>query len=79
MAQKFYKKSVELADYTAFILPISQLNNSSTLYEFDLIKSIDLGEQLYTDRKLHCRFNIYKRPNILNKKPKTTLECVKII
>lgn len=79
LAQKFYKKSIEIADYIAFILPISQLNNNSTLYEFDLIKSIDLGEQLYSDRKLHCCFNIYKRPKILNKKPKTTLKCVKII
>ncbi len=28
MAQKFFKKSVEISDYIAFILPISQLNNT---------------------------------------------------
>ena len=32
MAQKFYKKSVQLGDYIAFILPISQLNNNNTMY-----------------------------------------------
>ena len=34
MAQKFYKKSIEIADYIAFILPISQLNNTRSMYEF---------------------------------------------
>jgi hypothetical protein len=62
MAQKFYKKAVQIADYVAFILPISQLNNTSSLYEFDLIKSIDLGLVEFTDRDLHCCFNIYCRP-----------------
>lgn len=81
LAQKFYKKSIELADYIAFILPISQLNNNRTFYEFDLIKSIDLGEKKYSDKKLHCCFNIYKRPinNILNKKPLSKLKCVEIV
>ena len=81
-AQKFYKKSIELADYIGFILPISQLNNNRAFYEFDLIKSIDLGKRKYSDRELHCCFNIYKKPknNILNKKqPTSKLECVKII
>lgn len=81
MAQKFFKKSVEIADYIAFILPISQLNNSNSLYEFDLIQSIDLGVQIYTDRELHCCFNIYKRPSsgVINKKPKTKLKDIAII
>lgn len=79
LAQKFYKKAIQLSDYIAFILPISQLNNNKTFYEFDLIKSIDLGEQIYTDRKLHCCFNIYRRPKVPNSKPATKLECVKII
>ena len=39
LAQKFYKKAVNLGDYIAFILPISQLNNTNTMYEFDLIYS----------------------------------------
>ena len=62
LAQNFYKKSVKLGDYIAFILPISQLNNSITMYEFDLIHSEDLGEKEYGGVKLHCCFNIYKRP-----------------
>lgn len=79
LAQKFYKKSIELADYIGFILPISQLNNNRTFYEFDLIKSIDLGKRKYSDRELHCCFNIYKKPKKLNSAPISKLECVKII
>lgn len=68
---KFFKKSIELGDYIAFILPVSQLNNVKQLYEFDLVESFDLGFQEYSGVKLHCCFNIYKRPtNGLNKKPK---------
>lgn len=79
LAQKFYKKSVEVGDYIAFILPISQLNNTYFLYEFDLIYSEDLGEQLYTDRKLHCCFNIYSRPeNGLNLKVSPKLRDITI-
>jgi len=62
LAQKFFKKSVDIADYIAFILPISQLNNTRSMYEFDLLYSEDLGCRTYTDRYLHCCFNIYKRP-----------------
>lgn len=76
----FYKKCVELGDYIAFILPISQLNNTITLYEFDLVYSEDLGIQEYSGRKLHCCFNIYKRPiNGLNKRPDYKLNDVVII
>jgi predicted RNA methylase len=81
LAQQFFKKAVEIADYIAFILPISQLHNSNSLYEFDLIFSADLGMRTYTDRKLHCCFNVYKRPENeqLNKKPKTKLTDITII
>mgnify|MGYP001160548071 CR=1 FL=1 len=81
MAQKFFKKSIEISDYIAFILPISQLNNTNSLYEFDLIHSEDLGLHTYTDRELHCCFNIYKRPENgeFNKKPKTRLKDITII
>ena len=70
---QFYKASVKIADYVAFILPISQLNSNIRLYEFDLIKSIDLGDCEYSGRKIRCCFNIYTRPQsgILNKMPKT--------
>lgn len=70
LAQKFYKKSVEIADYISFILPISQLDNISSLYEFDLIHSEDLGKRDYSGRNLHCCLNVYARPKDgLNKKP----------
>lgn len=78
LAQKFYKKSVEIADYIAFILPISQFNNVNSMYEFDLIYSEDLGEQYYSDVLLHCCFNIYRRPESgeLNKRPSHKLKSV---
>lgn len=79
-AQQFYRKSVEIADYIAFILTISQLNNTQTLSAFDLIYSEDLGIQQYTDRELHCCFNVYKRPvNGLHGKTACKLKDVTII
>lgn len=80
LARSFYKKSVEIADAIAFILPISQMNNTSSLYEFDLIKSIDLGKLKYSNTPVHCCFNIYTRPSnfIFNSKPKTNIEWIKI-
>lgn len=70
LATKFMKKGFQIADYIAFILPVSQKDNSYKFYEFDLIYSEDLGLQKYTDREIHCCFNIYKRPvdGKLNKK-----------
>ena len=72
LARSFYKKAIELCDAIAFILPISQLNNSDSLYEFDLIKSVDLGVLEYSGMKIHCCFNLYQRPKNgkLNSKPK---------
>jgi len=80
LAQKFFKKSIEIGDYIAFILPISQLWNTNSLFEFDLIHSEDLGKIKYSDRNLNCCFNIYKRPELgLNKRPKNKLKSVQII
>lgn len=62
LAKSFCNKSFEMADYVAFILPISQLNNIQSIYKFDLISSIDLGIREYSGIKVHCCFNIYKRP-----------------
>ena len=76
----FYKKSCEIADYIAFIQPISQLNNNLQMYLFDLIYSEDLGIVKYSDRELHCCFNIYQRPkNGLNPRPDFTLKDITII
>lgn len=71
LAIKFFKHCVPVADYIAFILPISQLNNTNQLYEFDLIHSEDLGVWDYSGVQLHCVFNIYRRPagGVLNPKP----------
>lgn len=80
LAQKFFKLSVKHSDYIAFILPISQLNNSNSMYEFDLIYSEDLGKREYSGVKLHCCFNIYKRPkNGLNKPKIKKMKDIKII
>lgn len=62
LSRKFYNKAVGTADYIAFIQPISQLDNTNSMYYFDLVKSVDLGKTFFTDRYLHCCFNIYKRP-----------------
>jgi hypothetical protein len=80
MAQKFFKKSVNISDAIAFILPISQLNNVQSMYEFDLIYSEDLGVRTYTNRDLHCCLNIYKRPicGELNKKQSKKLKDITI-
>ena len=77
---KFFKKSIEIGDYISFILPVSQLDNVASLYEFDLIHSEDLGLQYYTDRNIHCVLNIYKRPDKgLNSKPDFKMKDLTII
>ena len=81
LSVRFYKKSIQLCDYIAFILPISQLNNNQQMYDFDLIYSEDLGKRDYSGINLQCCFNIYKRPinGELNKKPNYKLKDVEII
>lgn len=81
LAQKFYKKSVQIGDYISFILPISQLNNINSLYEFNLIHSEDLGVQSYSDKMLHCCLNVYSRPKSgeLNKQKRIKLKDVTIV
>jgi hypothetical protein len=70
LSVKFYKKSVQLGDYIAFILPASQVDNNQQMYEFDLIHSELLDVTDFSGVKLLCAFNIYKRPsNGLNLKP----------
>jgi hypothetical protein len=80
LSVKFYKKSIQIGDYIAFILPISQYNNNQQMYEFDLIHSENLGNYIYTDRELNCCFNLYQRPkNKLNKKPDYKLNDVTVL
>lgn len=79
LAQRFYKHCLSFADYIAFILPISQLDNNQSLYEFDIIYSEDLGVVDFSGRKLHCCFNVYSRPEHgLNPKPTLSRPLVKI-
>ncbi len=81
LANKFFKKSIEICDYIVFILPISQLNNTQTLYQFDLLYSEDLGELLFSgNRRVHCCLNVYVRPkNGLNKRKTTKLKDITIV
>jgi len=80
LMQKFCKKSFTMADYVAFILPINQMNNVVSIYEFDLIHSEDLGEKDYSGKNVHCCFNIYKRPtNGLNSKPNYKTGVIEVI
>jgi len=80
LARSFYKHACKMGDMIGFILPISQLDNSDSLYHFDLVKSIDLGVLEYNGMKVHCCFNLYHRPKNgkLNKKPKLSSELFTI-
>lgn len=80
LSVKFYKKCCQIGDYIAFIQPISQLNNNLQMYEFNLVYSKDLGIIEYSDRKLHCCFNVYIRPKNgqLNPKSDFTLKDITI-
>ena len=80
LSMKFFKHCIKMGDYISFILPISQYKNNQQMFEFDLIHSEDLGIEAYSDVKVHCCFNIYKRPdNGLNKKaPKYKLKDIEI-
>ena len=62
LARSFYKHACEMGDMVAFILPMSQFENSDSLYLFDLVKSVDLGVLEYSGMKVHCCFNLYHRP-----------------
>ena len=63
LAKAFCNKSFEIAEYVSFILPISQLNNTQSIYKYDLIHSEDLGKRDYSGMNVHCCLNIYKRPS----------------
>ncbi|HHX63158.1 MAG TPA: hypothetical protein GX707_20970 [Epulopiscium sp.] len=72
LSRSFYKQACKMGDMIGFILPISQMNNSDSLYLFDLVKSVDLGVLEYSGMKVHCCFNLYSRPinGVLNSKPR---------
>ena len=80
LSRSFYKHACKMSDMIGFILPISQLDNSDSLYLFDLVKSVDLGVLEYSGMKVHCCFNLYHRPKNgkLNKKPNYKIDWIKI-
>jgi hypothetical protein len=78
LVTKFINKSKKIADYISFILPIGNLNNSRKFKDLDLIYSEDLGERLYSGKKVRCCFNIYKK-NINKIQDSIKLNDVKII
>ena len=61
LSLKFFKKAITQCEFVSFILPISQLNNISSFYEYELIYSEDLKKQFYSGIAVHCCFNIYRR------------------
>lgn len=70
LSLKFYKKACQIGDYVAFILPISQYDNTQQMYYFDLIHSEMLPPVEYSNIKLLCCFNVYVRPEKgINRKP----------
>ena len=79
LSVKFFKKSIQLADYIAFILPSSQYNNNQQMYEFDLIHSELINNEgfIELDKRINLAFNIYKK-NIkgFNNKPNYKLQNV---
>lgn len=62
LSVKFFKKSVTISDYVAFILPISQYENTQQMYEFDLIHSEILPRIEYSGIPVNTCFNVYTRP-----------------
>ena len=70
----FLKKALCISDYTAYILPISQLNNDVKVHNGVLVYSEDLGAPMFSgSHKVYCCFNVYKRSSTKKKKPEYTL------
>jgi predicted RNA methylase len=72
----FFKKSIQLGEYIAFILPASQYKNNYKYYEYDLIYSELIDNDFENlDKNIKLTFNIYKRPiNGFNKRRKYKFE-----
>lgn len=58
----FYKKACEIADFVAFILPISIYKGSPEFCAFELVSSELLPEVEYSGVKVKCCLNLYRRP-----------------
>lgn len=78
LSVQFVKASLLHSDYIAIIQPISQLNQNRTMKDTELIYSEDLGKRKYSDRTIHCCFNIYHKKIDGHKQAFTTpgiIEC----
>lgn len=51
--KKFFHQACGLAQVIAWVLPINALNNKSSLYQFDLVHSVDLGVDSYSGVDVH--------------------------
>ena len=64
LSRKFYNKAVGVADYIAFIQPISQLDNTNSMYYFDFAGRAYILKQ-------QCRYlsvkNVFPKSTLLTK------------
>lgn len=58
----FYKKACSIADFVAFILPVSIYRGSPEFCAFDLVSSELLPVEKYSGVDVKCCLNIYRRP-----------------
>ena len=75
---QFLSKDVNICDYIAYILPISQFNNNYNFYKYDLVHSEVLPEVEYSGKVVKCCFNIYKKPIKEKNKPNYKLKDVEL-
>ena len=80
LSRQFYNHAVSMGDYVAFILPASQYNQNVSLYKFDLVGSLFLGNVNYSGKPINTCFNVYKRPNTgrCNSKPEFNCEYISV-
>lgn len=75
---QFLSKDVNICDYIAYILPVSQFNNNYNFYKYDLIHSEVLPDVEYSGKVVKCCFNIYKKPIKEKNKPNYKLKDVEL-
>lgn len=67
---RFYKKACSIANFVAFILPVSIYRGSPEFCAFDLVSSELLPVEKYSGVDVKCCLNLYRRPKsgVLNTK-----------
>lgn len=61
LSVQFVKASLLHSPYVAIIQPISQLDQNRTMKDTELLYSEDLGIMKYSNKPVHCCFNIYHK------------------